>query len=119
MGTTRTRTPGVRTARWLALVLALLPVLLPAVASAQVADAVIEVVVVDETSQNLPGVTITATRPDTGYTQTTVTDETGAARFMACQPGTYTVKLELQGFTTVEQAGVTLRVGQTRGSTPR
>jgi len=35
------------------------------------------------------------------------------ARLIALPPGTYTVKIELQGFTSVEQAGVTLRVGQT------
>ncbi len=113
MGTTRTRTPGVRTVRWLVLVLLGLLPLVPAAAGAQVADAVIEVVVVDETNQNLPGVTVTATRPDTGFMKSAVTDETGTARLLALQPGTYTVKIELQGFTTVDQAGVTLRVGQT------
>ena len=34
-------------------------------------------------------------------------------RFIALQPGTYNVKAELAGFTTVNQEGVTLRVGQT------
>lgn len=85
----------------------------PAPARAQVADAVIEVVAVDETNQILPGVTITVTRPDTGFTLTTATDGTGTARVVALPPGTYTLTIELQGFTSVEQPGVTLRVGQT------
>lgn len=80
---------------------------------AQVADAVLELVVVDQTAQILPGVTVTATRPDTGLTQTTVTDGLGLARLPALPPGTYTVALELAGFAPVQQRDVTLRVGQT------
>jgi len=87
--------------------------LVPSPASAQVADAVIEVLVQDQSQAVLPGVTVTVTRPDTGYTQTSVTDSTGVVRFIALQPGTYAVKAELSGFTTVNQEGVTLRVGQT------
>jgi hypothetical protein len=85
----------------------------PALASAQIADATIEVLAQDESKAILPGVTVTVTRPDTGYTQTSVTDGNGTARFNALQPGTYTVKFELSGFATVNQEGVTLRVGQT------
>jgi hypothetical protein len=84
----------------------------PALA-AQVADGVIEVTVVDESSQVMPGVTVTITRPDTGFQQVTTTDGTGAARVVALQPGTYDVKLELAGFATVDQKGLVLRVGQT------
>jgi len=67
----------------------------------------------DQSQAVLPGVTVTVTRPDTGYTQTSVTDSTGVVRFIALQPGTYNVKAELSGFTTVNQEGLTLRVGQT------
>lgn len=81
--------------------------------SAQIADAVLEVVVVDETNQVLPGVTVQVTRPETGYDQTFVTDGLGMVRVLALSPGTYRVKLELEGFTTIEQEGLTLRVGQT------
>ncbi len=82
-------------------------------AVAQVADGVIEVIVVDETNQILPGVTITVTRPDTGFTTVLVTDGTGSARALALQPGTYSVKIELSGFQGGTQEGLTLRVGQT------
>ena len=72
--------------------------LVPSPARAQVADAVIEVLVQDQSQAVLPGVTVTVTRPDTGYTQTSVTDSTGVVRFIALQPGTYNVKAELSGF---------------------
>jgi len=80
---------------------------------AQVADGVIEITVLDESSQVMPGVTVTVLRPDTGFEQTTVTDGTGSARLIALPPGVYDVKLELAGFATIEQKGITLRVGQT------
>jgi hypothetical protein len=80
---------------------------------AQVADGVIEVTVVDESSQVMPGVTVTIIRPDTGFQQVTTTDGTGTTRVVALQPGIYDVKLELAGFATVDQKGLTLRVGQT------
>ena len=99
---------------WMAAILVgVLLGLAPAPARAQVADAVIEVLAQDQSQAVLPGVTVTVLRPDTGFTQDNVTDATGVARFIALQPGTYTVKAELSGFTTVNQEGITLRVGQT------
>ena len=85
----------------------------PAPLTAQVADAVLEIIALDQTQQVLPGVTITVTRPDTGYTQTTVSDGTGLARVPALPPGTYNIRLELSGFAPLERRDVTLRVGQT------
>jgi len=99
---------------WMAVILTgVLVGLVPAAARAQVADAVIEVLVQDESKAVLPGVTVTVLRPDTGYTQTNVTDAAGVARFIALPPGTYTVKVELSGFATISQEGVTILVGQT------
>ena len=99
---------------WMAAILVgVLLGLAPAPARAQVADAVIEVFVQDQSQAVLPGVTVTVLRPDTGFTQNNVTDATGVVRFIALQPGTYNVKAELSGFATVNQEGVTLRVGQT------
>ena len=82
-------------------------------AAAQVADGVIEVVAQDESKAVLPGVTVTVLRPDTGFTQTNVTDAAGTARFVGMQPGTYSVKVELSGFATINQEGVLILVGQT------
>lgn len=80
---------------------------------AQVADAVIDLVVLDESGAALPGVTVSVVRPDTGYAQTVVTDTTGMARVVAVPPGVYDIRLELSGFGTVLEKGVALRVGQT------
>ena len=99
--------------KWAALIVVASVMLFPALASAQIADATIEVLAQDESKAVLPGVTVTVLRPDTGYTQSNVTDGSGTARFNALQPGTYTVKFELSGFATINQEGVTLRVGQT------
>jgi len=80
--------------------------------SAQVADAVIEVAAIDASGAALPGVTVTLTRPDTGYQQTVVTDSVGVARGVALPPGSYTVRIELAGFATVVEEHVVVRVGQ-------
>jgi len=99
---------------WMAvLLIGALAGLAPQPAAAQVADGVIEVMAQDESKAVLPGVTVTVFRPDTGFTQTNVTDSSGVARFIALPPGTYTVKVELQGFATINQEGVTILVGQT------
>lgn len=82
-------------------------------ATAQVADAVIEVVATDESGAALPGVTVTVLRPDTGFEQAAVTDSVGLARALALPPGTYRVRIELSGFATIVEDGVTVRVGQT------
>ena len=94
----------------LALVCAVWPA---ALATAQVADAAIEFVAVDESGAALPGVTVTVSRPDTGFQQTTVTDAVGFARAVALPPGAYEIKLELSGFATVVEQGLVVRVGQT------
>lgn len=80
--------------------------------AAQVADAVVEVDVVDDSGGALPGVSVELRRAETGFVRTTVTSMAGSARFAAVPPATYRVKTALQGFEAVEQ-GVTLRVGQT------
>ena len=99
---------------WMATILVgVLSGLVPHPASAQVADGVIEVMAQDESKAVLPGVTVTVLRPDTGFTQTNVTDAAGVARFIALPPGTYTVKAELSGFSSINQEGVTILVGQT------
>ena len=85
----------------------------PAPLEAQVADAVVEIVAVDESGAALPGVTVTVSRPDTGFLQTIVTDPVGFARAVALPPGTYDITLELSGFASVVEKGLAVRVGQT------
>ena len=85
----------------------------PVPVAAQVADAVIEVVVADQSGGTLPGVTVTVSRPDTGFQKTAMTDTTGFARAVALPPGAYDIRLELSGFGTVIERGLVVRVGQT------
>ena len=80
--------------------------------------------VVDETRGTLPGATITILHNESGQSRETVTDSTGAYRFTAVQPGTYTVTVKLEGFrpftrqdvavtlNSVARVDVPLQVGQ-------
>jgi hypothetical protein len=81
-------------------------------AYAQVADAVIEIVAIDESGAAVPGVTVTIARADTGFQQTVVTDAVGFARAVALAPGGYDLTLELTGFATVVEKALVLRVGE-------
>ena len=58
----------------------------------------------------LPGATVTATNPATGAVRTTVTNSTGSYNFPAVPPGTYTLKIELSGFSPFVHENVILRV---------
>lgn len=66
----------------------------------------------DSSGAVLPGVTVTASSPSMPGVQTTITDATGSYQFPALLPGTYTVKAELQGFTSAQSENVYLRLGQ-------
>src|SRR5437016_5208944 len=57
----------------------------------------------------LPGVEVTLTNEQTNIARSTVTNERGEYVFAAVEPGTYKVKVALQGYKTVEQSGI--RVG--------
>ncbi|HEY3381997.1 MAG TPA: TonB-dependent receptor [Vicinamibacterales bacterium] len=93
--------------------LVLLFALVPIPADAQVNSAVIEAVVLDNTNLPLPGVTVRVNNPDTGFETTTVTGTNGLVRVPALPPGKYDVTFELQGFNSLVQKGVVVRVGQT------
>lgn len=99
--------------RFRSLPLILLMFLLSLPLAAQTDRGVIEVVVLDESEATLPGVTVTVQRPDTGFTSVEVTAANGLARFLALQPGTYSVRTDLAGFAPIALSDVALRVGQT------
>src|SRR5687768_1580873 len=69
--------------------------------------------VTDESGGVLPGVTVTATQTDTGFTRTVVTDGEGAWVMPNMPPGPYRLEVSLQGFRTYVQTGIVLQVGQT------
>jgi hypothetical protein len=64
--------------------------------------------VMDEEDTPLPGVTVTLTSPQLMGARTAISDANGQYRFPALPPGMYTVKAELQGFTTVVQENIRL-----------
>lgn len=99
-----------------------LPVLLLTIASggallsshplyAQGGTGVIEGVVRDSASAVLPGATMTLQNQATGVVRTTVTDAEGTYRFPALQPGRYTLRAEMDGFTRQEVRDVVMTIG--------
>ena len=69
--------------------------------------------VTDESGAVLPGVTVTATQTDTGFTRTVATEGTGAWIMPNLPTGPYRLEVSLQGFRTYVQTGIVLQVGAT------
>ncbi len=67
-------------------------------------------VVSDDNGASLPGVTVTC--EGVGAPRVTVTDENGNYRFPGLDPGTYYLKAELDGFSTVEQPNVVVAINR-------
>ena len=55
--------------------------------------------VVDQTRQVLPGATVTLVNEETADRRVTTSSDIGAFVFPAVKPGTYTIRIELTGFT--------------------
>ena len=70
--------------------------------TAQITRGAISGVVRDPSSLVVPGATVTVTNDATKTSQVTSTDVEGFYRVAALEPGRYTVKVELQAFSTVE-----------------
>ena len=87
-------------------------VLSVAVLCAQVNTSQINGVVKDASGAVIPSASITLTNPATGASRSTKTNETGAFVLPLLTPGTYDLKVEAQGFTSAEQKGILLIVGQ-------
>ncbi len=84
-----------------------------ALAQSQATTAEINGRIVDAQGGVLPGVTVTATSPQTGYMRDTVTNVEGLFSLPLLPPGTYDVTAELSGFATFRQPGVRATVGAT------
>src|SRR5262245_2761509 len=69
--------------------------------------------VLDQQGAAMPGVSITAKFPATGFTRTESTDAEGVYRISALQPGVYEVTAEIAGFQTVAKQDIEVNVGQT------
>ena len=68
--------------------------------------------VVSDPNGVIPGVTVTLINEATNVSRETVTNEVGQYNFAAVPPGTYALKIQLNGFKTVERSGVTLATQQ-------
>ncbi len=88
-------------------VLLLLP--LPTVAQ-QMAE--IDGKVVDPDGLGIPGATVSATNDGTGLVRTSVTGPAGSYVINQLPPGTYTILVEISGFSRVTRSGVKLQAGQ-------
>lgn len=67
---------------------------------------------VDASGAVVPGATVTVLNTDTGYSRTVQTDTNGSFDIPSLPIGSYTVKVEKQGFATFVQTGVKLLVNQ-------
>jgi hypothetical protein len=97
------------------LVIALVVTLLvPSFLFAQASGTSLSGRVEDSSGGGVPGVTVTATNPQTGLVRVTVTAADGTYRFPSLPIGTYTVVAELAGFATVTTENVALNVATGR-----
>src|SRR2546428_8478614 len=69
-------------------------------------------IVTDQSGAVIPGVTVIIRDVDRGTARTLTTDEAGAYSAPSLLPGTYTVHVELTGFSTTERPNIRLEVGQ-------
>jgi len=58
----------------------------------------------------VPGATVELSDSSTGFSRTSVTDGSGAYQFLQLPPGTYTLKVSMQGFASLQENNVQLRV---------
>ena len=96
---------------------ALIFVLASGIAWAQ-ATAQLSGTVRDESGLVLPGVTVTVTQTDTGFTRTAVTEGSGAYVMPNLPTGPYRLEVSLQGFRTYVQTGIVLQVGASPAINP-
>src|SRR5262249_22539280 len=69
--------------------------------------------IVDAQNAAVPGVTVTGTNTQTGFSRTDVTDAMGVYRLTALPVGSYDLTAELAGFSKVENKGLVVNVGTT------
>ena len=69
--------------------------------------------ILDAQGAAVPGVTVTARNPQTGFVRTDVSDGEGIYRLTSLPVGTYEITGELSGFATYSRKDVTVNVAQT------
>src|SRR5438093_12904911 len=79
----------------------------------QTVEGIITGRVEDTSGARIPGVTVTLSSPALQGERNVLTDENGNYRFPVLPPGTYRVKFELPGFSTLVREGSIVEVGRT------
>src|SRR5579875_3308561 len=79
---------------------------------AQYTTARLSGIITDNTGSALPGATVTVEQVGTGYTQTAKTGDSGDYLFPSLPVGQYQLTVRMSGFTTYNQTGIALTVGQ-------
>ena len=90
----------------------LLVLMLTGLASAQGTTSKVLGQVLDTSGAIVPGATVVLTNERTAVSFTMVTTAAGTFAFEAVQVGTYTLKVELQGFKTFAATGIAVQIGQ-------
>jgi hypothetical protein len=67
---------------------------------------------VSDSSGVVPGATVTVTNVETGVSQRLISNGSGYFEAPLLNPGSYQVTVEMSGFKTLSQSGITLSVGQ-------
>jgi hypothetical protein len=98
--------------RLFVLAVAALAALLPTRASAQAVTGTISGTIVDQQGSVIPGATVSVIYERTGDSRSTVSDERGNFQVTNLQPGTYTVRVELASFRTLERKNVVLSAAE-------
>src|ERR1700709_237505 len=80
-------------------------------AQSQAFTATINGTVTDRSGSSVAGAKITLTSAERGIARTFVTKESGAYTITLLPPADYTLKIELPGFQTYEQRGISLSAG--------
>jgi len=73
--------------------------------------------IVQDQSGVIPGAVVRITNTDTNQTHQVVTNTRGYFEAVLLNAGTYSIRIELQGYKTLHQTGLSLAVGQTMNLT--
>src|SRR5213593_5310978 len=116
-GAQRVSLGGSMTRRLGSVTLIALWLLTPRLAAQESASSGIVGQVVDATRGAMPGATVTVINTGTNAQRVVNTDGEGRFSVPNLSPATYTVRVELSGFQTMELKGLTLRNGEVSGPT--
>ncbi|HZL67682.1 MAG TPA: carboxypeptidase-like regulatory domain-containing protein, partial [Candidatus Limnocylindrales bacterium] len=80
--------------------------------TAQLSTATVNGTIVDSSGAVVTKAQVTVSNPATGFSRQTVSGAAGDYTLTFLPPGTYSMKVQAPGFSTVQQKGIQLLVGQ-------